>query len=54
MAGGAAIWEPCGSESESLRWVKNRALVARQGVEEGSSSSIVSGQTGGQGGEGMV
>lgn len=32
MAEGAAIWEPCDSESEILRWVKNRALVARQGV----------------------
>lgn len=42
-AEGAATWEPCDSESEIWRWVKNRAPVARRGWEEDSSLSAVRG-----------
>ena len=58
-AEGAATWEPCDSESEIWRWVKNRAPVARRGWEEDSSLSAVRGdprvreeQWGGGGGVG--
>lgn len=49
-AEGAATWEPCDSESEGLRWVKNRALVARGWWEEGSNSSFTGGRPPSQGG----
>jgi hypothetical protein len=41
---GSSYLEPCDSESEILRWVKNRALVARRRWEEGSTSSVVVGE----------
>lgn len=49
----AATWEPCDSESEILRWVKNRALVARRGWEEKSSLSTVVGRPWGPSGAGQ-
>lgn len=50
---GAATWEPCDSESEILRWVKNRALVARRGWEEKSNGSTVVGRPWGLRGTGQ-
>lgn len=42
---GAGTWEPCDSESDIWKWVKNRALVARRGWEGEEQSLHCCGET---------